>query len=42
MARRPKIPDSVCEAAEDVREEHEYSSLGDAIRHMVREAGYDV
>lgn len=42
MARRPLIPESVCDKAEDVKEEYEYSGLGEAIRHMVREGGYDV
>lgn len=42
MARRPVIPDSVCREAEKVKEEYEYGSLGEAIRHMVREGDYDV
>jgi hypothetical protein len=41
--RRPRIPEPVCEEAERVKDEQEYSSLGDAIRHMCRSGEeYDV
>lgn len=42
MARRPRVPDSVCERAETIKDEYEYGSIGEAIRHMCREGGYDV
>lgn len=40
--RKPRLPDTLCKKAEDVKDEYEYGSIAEAIRHMVREAGYDV
>lgn len=37
-----RVPDKVREKAEDVQEEYDYPSLGEAIRHMCKEGGYDV
>jgi hypothetical protein len=37
-----RVPVSVVDEAKDVQNEYDYPSVGEAIRHMVREAGYDV
>jgi len=37
-----RIPDPVYREAEQVKDEREFSSIGEAIRYMVREGGYDV
>jgi len=37
-----RIPDKVRERAKDVKETYDYPSLGEAIRHMCQEGGYDV
>lgn len=42
MARRPRVPESVCERAEEIASEYEYNSIGEAIRHVFREGGHDV
>jgi len=42
MARAVRLPESVAETAEDVQEEFNYQALGEAVRHMCREGGYDV
>jgi hypothetical protein len=41
-SKQTRVPDSVREQAEDVKDEYEYPSLGEAIRHMCQEGGYDV
>jgi hypothetical protein len=42
MGHRPRIPKSVYEQAEEVKDEYDYPSIGEAIRHMCKEGGYDV
>jgi len=43
MPKQPtRVPESVREKAKEVQDEYEYPSLGEAIRHMCREADYDV
>lgn len=42
MSKAVKVPDPVHETATDIKEMHDYASLGEAIRHMCREGGYDV
>jgi metal-responsive CopG/Arc/MetJ family transcriptional regulator len=42
MTTQARLPENVYEAAEEVRDEYDYPSVGEAIRHMVREGGYDV
>lgn len=42
MVEQTRIPNTVYEVAHNVKEEHDYPSLGEAIRHMCREGGYDV
>lgn len=37
-----RVPETVYEAAKDVQEEYGYPSIGEAVRHMFREEGYDV
>ena len=37
-----RVPDTVLDKADDVQDEHGYPTIGEAIRHMVREGGYDV
>ena len=37
-----RVPDAVLDKAEDVQTEHDYPTIGEAIRHMVREGGYNV
>lgn len=37
-----RIPDPVYEEAESIKDKKEFSSIGEAIRYMVREGGYDV
>ena len=36
-----RVPNAVLDAAKDVQDEHDYPTIGEAIRHMVREGGYD-
>jgi hypothetical protein len=42
MTHGVKVPDTVHEKAKEVQEIHDYATLGEAIRHMCREGGYDV
>lgn len=43
MTRNVKVPDPIYEEALSVQEAHDYSTIGEAIRHMCRdERGYDV
>lgn len=42
MTQGVKVPDPVYEQANGIKEMHDYASLGEAIRHMCREGGYDV
>lgn len=37
-----RVPDPVKEKAEDVKDEGDFATLGEAVRYMVREGGYDV
>lgn len=42
MAARPKLPRPVEETLDEIMDEHDYNTYGEAIRHALREAGYDV
>lgn len=42
MVARPRLPDPVEREAERIKDEHDYPSLGEAIRHVFQEAGHDV
>ncbi|WP_233274383.1 ribbon-helix-helix domain-containing protein [Natrinema thermotolerans] len=42
MTKSVKVPDPVHERAKEIKETHDYASLGEAVRHMCREGGYDV
>jgi antitoxin component of RelBE/YafQ-DinJ toxin-antitoxin module len=37
-----RVPESVRDTAEEVQDEYGYATIGEAIRHMAREGGYDV
>lgn len=37
-----RVPETVKSKAEDVQKEYDFATLGEAIRHMCREGGYDV
>jgi len=37
-----RVPESVREKAREVQDEYDYPSLGEAIRHMCQDGGYDV
>ena len=42
MTKSVKILEPVHSAAQGVQEEHDYTTLGEAIRHMCRRGDYDV
>ena len=42
MVDRPPLPGPVAEKAAEIQDEHDYPSMGEAIRHVFKEAGYDV
>lgn len=42
MSKGVRLPTPVYEKAKEVQEMHDYASLGEAVRHMCREGGYDV
>lgn len=37
-----RVPQPVYEQAVHVKQDHDFPSIGEAIRHMCREGGYDV
>lgn len=42
MTQGVRIPDTIYEKAHEIKDLHDYATLGEAIRHMCREGGYDV
>ena len=42
MSKHVRIPTTVYETAKQVQAERDYPTLGEAIRHMCQEGGYDV
>lgn len=45
MGRMPqavRVPEPVYREAKELRDDRDFSSLGDAVRAMCREGGYDV
>lgn len=42
MSQQVRIPDTIYEKAEELKEERDFPSIGEAIRYMCREGGYDV
>jgi len=42
MARRPRIREPVAQILDDIADEHEYSTLDEAMSHVLREADYDL
>lgn len=37
-----RVPVPVMDKAREIQEEYDYPTIGEAIRHMCQEAGYDV
>lgn len=42
MSEQVIVPNTVYNTAKDVKDDRDFSSLGEAIRHMCQEGGYDV
>lgn len=42
MVMRPEIGGPVEEQLEAIKDEHEYPNIQEAIRHALRQGGYDV
>jgi hypothetical protein len=42
MSEQHRIPDTVAKQARDLRDERDFPSIGEAIRHMCQEGGYNV
>lgn len=42
MSEHVRIPETVYAAAVQVKEDRDFPSIGEAIRYMCREGGYDV
>lgn len=42
MSEHVRVPDTVYEEAKRVQTELDFASIGEAIRHMCQEGGYDV
>lgn len=44
MADNPsvRLPTTVYERAGEVKNEYDFASIGEAVRHMCREGGFDV
>jgi hypothetical protein len=37
-----RIPTAVYAQAEDIQEDYDFATIGEAIRHMCQDGGYDV
>jgi hypothetical protein len=42
MTTQQRIPDTVADRASDLVDEQDFATIGEAIRHMCQEGGYDV
>jgi len=42
MSDQLRVPDTVSERARTLVDERDFASIGEAIRHMCQEGGYDV
>jgi len=42
MTKSVKVPEPVHQRAQEVKDEHDYATLGEAIRHMCRRGDSDV
>lgn len=42
MPQQQLVPDPVANKAKELVEQRDFSTIGEAIRHMCREGGYDV
>jgi len=40
--KHTRIPAQVWERAQEVQDTHDFATLGEAVRHMCQEGGYDV
>lgn len=40
--KQARIPDTVHEQAEQIKKERDYPTIGEAIRYMCQEGGFDV
>jgi hypothetical protein len=42
VTEQHRIPDPVAQLAREVRDEQDFGSIGEAIRYMINNEGYDV
>lgn len=42
MGARPRLPDPVEDRLQEIADERDISSLGETVRYVMQEAGYDV
>jgi hypothetical protein len=42
VSKTYRVPDTVSEKAQELKENRDFASIGEAIRHMCQEGGYDV
>lgn len=42
VSEQHRLPDTVAERAKDIRDERDFPSVGEAVRHVFQEAGHDV
>jgi len=42
MVKTVRVPDTVADQADELQEEFDYQTKGEAIRHMCREGEWDV
>jgi len=42
VSEQHRIPDPVAQKARELRDEMDFGSIGEALRYMAREGGYDV
>jgi Arc/MetJ-type ribon-helix-helix transcriptional regulator len=42
MREQHRLPEPVAEQAKELKKERDFSSVGEAVRYMCREGGYDV
>lgn len=41
MGKRPRLPEPVEQELAQIKDEYDYPSLGEAVRHVMKEAGYE-
>jgi hypothetical protein len=42
MSVHTRVPEPVYNRAAELKKEHDYTSIGEAIRHMCQKGGFDV